>query len=139
MANLSFEFRPNCRQHWKVADSRFVIGVTEEHGHWDRLRLEDGNRCHRCEPGERSAAGAAPRDSRRCADLATLGAAQTSPKIGRREEFEDLHRMQREGLGRIQEWRDASAVGVVAKWRALAQIATGPDESFLHSCEWMEH
>ncbi|CAK9022859.1 unnamed protein product [Durusdinium trenchii] len=62
-----------------VADSRFVIGVTEEHGHWDRLRLE---------------------------------------------EFEDLHRMQREGLGRIQEWRDASAVVLVAKWRALAQIAS---------------
>eukprot|EP00913_Durusdinium_trenchii_P001223 g1126.t1 len=40
------------------------------------------------------------------------------------QEFEDLHRMQREGLGRIQEWRDASAVVLVAKWRALAQIAS---------------
>ena len=38
------------------------------------------------------------------------------------EEFEDLHRMQGEGLGRIQEWRDASAVVLVAKWRALSQI-----------------
>ena len=38
------------------------------------------------------------------------------------QEFEDLHRMQREGLGRIQEWRDASAVVLVAKWRALSQI-----------------
>jgi len=30
--------------------------------------------------------------------------------------------MQGEGLGRIQEWRDASAVVLVAKWRALSQI-----------------
>eukprot|EP00434_Breviolum_minutum_P041127 symbB.v1.2.036582.t1/scaffold5198.1/size29900/2 len=62
-------------------DSRFVIGVTEDNGRWDRIRLE---------------------------------------------EFEDLHRMQREGLGRIQEWRDASAVVLVAKWRALSQIASSP-------------
>ncbi|CAL1149002.1 unnamed protein product [Cladocopium goreaui] len=64
-----------------VVDSRFVIGVTEDNGRWDRVRLE---------------------------------------------EFEDLHRMQGEGLGRIQEWRDASAVVLVAKWRALSQIASSP-------------
>ena len=53
-----------------------------------------------------------------------IGATETGEWVRNRlEEFEDLHRIDLEGLGRIQEWRDASAVVLVAKWRALAQIA----------------
>lgn len=39
------------------------------------------------------------------------------------EEYEDLHRVDREGLGRVLEWRDASPVFLVAKWRAMAVVA----------------
>lgn len=53
-----------------------------------------------------------------------IGATEVGEWVRNRlEEFEDLHRIELEGLGRIQEWRDASAVVLVAKWRALAQIA----------------
>ncbi|CAJ1426972.1 unnamed protein product [Effrenium voratum] len=45
----------------------------------------------------------------------------------RLEEYEDLQRIQHEGLGRVQEWRDASSVVLVAKWRALAQIVRCKD------------
>eukprot|EP00931_Biecheleriopsis_adriatica_P117177 TRINITY_DN92713_c0_g1_i1.p1 TRINITY_DN92713_c0_g1~~TRINITY_DN92713_c0_g1_i1.p1 ORF type:complete len:1761 (+),score=363.55 TRINITY_DN92713_c0_g1_i1:591-5285(+) len=45
-------------------------------------------------------------------------------KRSRLEEYEDLHRHQREGLGRVQEWRDAPAVFLMAKWRALWQLVS---------------
>mmetsp|Transcript_33085 Transcript_33085/g.65174 ORF Transcript_33085/g.65174 Transcript_33085/m.65174 type:complete len:1471 (+) Transcript_33085:56-4468(+) len=44
----------------------------------------------------------------------------------RLEEHYDLHRVDREGLGRTLEWRDTMAVFLVAKWRALASLACLP-------------
>jgi len=41
----------------------------------------------------------------------------------RTEEYEDLHRVEREGLGRVLEWRDTISVFLAAKWRALAALA----------------
>jgi len=40
----------------------------------------------------------------------------------RTHEYEDLQRMDREGLGRVTEWRHASSIFLVAKWRAMAKI-----------------
>eukprot|EP00443_Scrippsiella_acuminata_P112122 CAMPEP_0115624218 /NCGR_PEP_ID=MMETSP0272-20121206/27184_1 /TAXON_ID=71861 /ORGANISM="Scrippsiella trochoidea, Strain CCMP3099" /LENGTH=1728 /DNA_ID=CAMNT_0003060473 /DNA_START=83 /DNA_END=5266 /DNA_ORIENTATION=+ len=40
----------------------------------------------------------------------------------RLEEFEELHRPDREGVGRVFEWRDLIAVFLLAKWRALAGL-----------------
>lgn len=41
----------------------------------------------------------------------------------RLEEHEDLHRTEREGAGRLLEWRDLPAVFLAARWRALAALA----------------
>ncbi|CAE8700061.1 unnamed protein product [Polarella glacialis] len=49
----------------------------------------------------------------------------------RLEEYEDLHRQEREGFGRVLEWRDASATFLLAKWRALALIARQGGSSLL--------
>eukprot|EP00439_Symbiodinium_sp_Y106_P019790 s2656_g2.t1 len=48
----------------------------------------------------------------------------------RLEEYEDLARIDREGPGRVQEWRDVAAVFLVAKWRALSAIVLA-EEHFL--------
>lgn len=45
----------------------------------------------------------------------------------RLEEHEDLHRPEREGVGRVIEWRDAMASFLVAKWRGLATLAMQAD------------
>ncbi|CAE7832121.1 TARBP1 [Symbiodinium sp. CCMP2592] len=50
----------------------------------------------------------------------------------RLEEYEDLARIDREGPGRVQEWRDVAAVFLVAKWRALSAIVLA-GEHFLTS------
>lgn len=101
-------------------DSRFVIGVTEDNGRWDRIRLEE-----RAESSKLSELFCSKNPNRiRWADCCGR-CSQSKVLIGfvnALQEFEDLHRMQREGLGRIQEWHDASAVVLVAKWRALSQI-----------------
>ncbi|CAE7262008.1 TARBP1 [Symbiodinium natans] len=48
----------------------------------------------------------------------------------RLEEYEDVARVEREGLGRVQEWRDVAPVFLAAKWRALSGIVLG-QENFL--------
>ena len=44
-------------------------------------------------------------------------------KRSRLEEYEDLPRMEREGLGRVLEWRDVAEVFQAARWAGLASLA----------------
>ena len=142
-------------------DSRFAIGVTEDNGNWDRMRLEErefnciiginnylpyhseifGFRSKRIQITENlvdvspNSGYGYPKTRVFCQQKTQnnfktkktnkkTAKTPTHPpkKNGSHQEFEDLHRMRSEGLGRIQEWRDSSAVVLVAKWRAMAEI-----------------